>query len=190
MLQKKELRENAINGRNNLSTALWKRDSSQILEEILNSCYYSQAQSLFVFVSFGKEVDTHPLIKESLARGKKVYIPFVKKGDLSLKMLEIYTFDELEPGHMGILSLPQDLVEDRIRNQVDLVLVPGLLFDDQGYRLGYGGGCYDEFLAKKTHKMALGLGFSFQRVAQVPREDHDIPLSALVTEKGLEFFGD
>lgn len=68
----------------------------------------------------------------------------------------------------------------------DLVVVPGLAFDDYGHRLGQGGGAYDRSLAARDDVLAIGLGFAFQRVRRVPREPWDVPLHAVATDAGLD----
>lgn len=187
MKNKNQLRKEALKLRNNKDSSDLEKLNKGVLNQILNSCDYIKSHSIFVFVSYGSEVDTKKLITYSL-KEKKVYIPFTKEDSDTMTMVEIYSLDELVPGHMGILNLPESLAQKRIRHNVDLVLSPGLLFDDQGYRLGYGGGFYDKFFEKNVHKTSLGIGYNFQRIDKIPHAANDIPLDGFISEKGVEYF--
>ena len=68
---------------------------------------------------------------------------------------------------------------------IDLVLVPGIVFDHEGHRIGYGFGHYDKFLRKVPKATKIGLAFDFQVVDKIPREMHDVPVDMVVTEKGI-----
>ncbi len=161
--------------------------SREAFKHILNSCYFYESESIFIFISMGHEINTQLFIPE-LLKTKRVFVPYTPAKAPEMLMTEIFSMDELEPGAMGILNLKEELLEDRLRDQVDLVLAPSILFDDEGYRLGYGGGYYDRFLAKGCHKHVIGLGLSHQRVAKVPRDSFDIPVEGFIGDRGFENF--
>lgn len=139
---------------------------------------YKKAKSVFVFISYRSEVDTRGIIEDILADGKKLLVPLVKGSEMIA--VEVKGIDDLEPNKMGILEPKSgDEVTD-----VDLTITPGLAFDKDGYRLGYGGGYYDKFFAK-VDTIRMGIGYSDQYVESLVHEDYDKPLEYLLTEEGL-----
>lgn len=139
---------------------------------------YKKARSVFVFISYRSEVDTKGIIDDILADGKKLLVPLVKGSEMIA--VEVKGIDDLEPNKMGILE-PKDGEEV---TEVDLTLTPGLAFDKDGYRLGYGGGYYDKFFSK-VDTIRMGIGYYDQFVESLVHEDYDKPLEYLLTDRGL-----
>lgn len=185
--EKVKMRREALEKAKSVNPEIIQTLSKKTFNHILNSCYFEKSDSIFIFVGMGHEINTQLFIPEIL-KHKRVFVPYTPAKAPEMLMTEIYSLDELEPGSMGILNLKKELVKERLRDKVDLVLAPSLLFDDEGYRLGYGGGYYDRFLAKKCHKHVIGLGLNHQRVPKVPRESFDIPMEGFIGDKGFEDF--
>jgi len=99
----------------------------------------------------------------------------------------IKNFDELEPGYYNILTPKQEFIRYIDPSEIDLVIVPGAVFDREGYRVGYGGGYYDKFLSSKIRKdiSKIAIAFDLQIVDKVPREEHDISVDYIITEKEI-----
>ena len=138
------------------------------------------------FVSFSSEVDTHVFIQDALSEGKRIVVPITLQDIKELLPSEIKDFQELEKGCYNILTPKKDYIRPIDKTHIDLVVVPGVVFDPSGYRIGYGGGYYDKFfhtIAKTVPKIAIG--FSLQLVSHVPRESFDIPVDMIVTEKSI-----
>ncbi|NMA96725.1 MAG: 5-formyltetrahydrofolate cyclo-ligase [Phyllobacteriaceae bacterium] len=131
------------------------------------------------------ELDCQPILIRLMDSGQKVVLPVVDGPDLPLD-LRVWEADApLYEAGFGTLA-PSDLAP---RAEPDIVLMPLLGFDSAGTRLGYGGGYYDRTLASLSKKpLLIGLAFSAQELAHIPREDHDVPLDAVVTELGVRFF--
>lgn len=134
---------------------------------------------IMFFASFRSEVDTLPMIQRALAEGKRVVLPKVQGEGLAL--FEIRDFEtDVSPGTWGI---PEPCEKRPVMlDAVDLVLVPGLAFDEYGNRLGYGAGFYDKLLAVCS-KTTVALAFEVQMISAVPAALHDIPVKKIVTEK-------
>ena len=132
------------------------------------------------------ELDCQPILVRLMDSGQKVVLPVVAGPDAPLD-LRVWEADQpLYEAGFGTLA-PSDLAP---RAAPDLVLMPLLGFDARGTRLGYGGGYYDRTLATLEKKPVLvGLAFAAQEVPEIPREAHDIPLDAIITEAGVRFFG-
>jgi 5-formyltetrahydrofolate cyclo-ligase len=132
------------------------------------------------------ELDCQPILVRLMDGGQKVVLPVVAGADAPLD-LRVWEADQpLYEAGFGTLA-PSDLAA---RAEPDLVLMPLLGFDKDGTRLGYGGGYYDRTLAHIGKKpLLVGLAFAAQELAHIPRESHDVPLDAVITEAGIRFFG-
>lgn len=148
---------------------------------------YRQARSLLVYVSFRTEVETGGLIRAALADGKAVLVPKVQRQPKALLAFRIRRFpDDLQPGAYGILEPAPASTEFWPPDQIDLVVVPGLGFDRQGRRLGYGGGYYDRFLSgPASGAVAAGLAFAEQVVEALPADPFDCRLDLIVTDQDV-----
>jgi len=132
------------------------------------------------------ELDCQPILVRLMDSGQKVVLPVVAGAGAPLD-LRVWEADQpLYEAGFGTLA-PSELAP---RAEPDLILMPLLGFDAAGTRLGYGGGYYDRTLAALGRRpMLVGLAFAVQELDHIPREDHDIPLDAVVTEHGVRFFG-
>lgn len=187
-MEKKHFRNMYLKKRKNIPLIDREKYSKKAFYNLKNTDLYKGAHTIFVFVSMGEEIQTHSWILEMLQDNKEVFIPYTEKGNPHMYMTQIYSLNELEENPMGILQVPRKLLRERTREKVDLVLTPGLAFDDKGYRLGYGGGFYDRFFSQKKHRKAYGVGFSIQRVPYLIHEDWDLPVEGFISENGLEIF--
>ena len=179
-MDKREVRKKYTKVRANIENRDEK--NKKIRENLKNLEIYKNAKSVFVFISYKSEVDTKKIIEDIIKDGKKLLVPLVKGKDMIA--VEVNGIEDLEPNKMGILE-PKSGEEVL---DVDLTITPGLAFDSEGYRLGYGGGYYDKFFAK-VDTIRMGIGYSDQIVEEVPHEDYDKKLSYLLTDKGLIEFG-
>ena len=148
---------------------------------LIQSPRFQSAQSIGVYHSFGSEVKTDAIISEAKKLGKRISLPRVESDKIVF-----YAFSEnnqLVKNRFGILEpLPIDKVGHH-----DLLIVPGIAFDKDGYRVGYGKGYYDRHLAQ-TDAFSVGLAYSFQIVDRMPRQMHDKKVSAVATEGRLIIF--
>lgn len=130
------------------------------------------------------EVDIQLLLKEMLARGDTVYLPVFAGADKKMIYRKAENLHDLPPGEFTIPEPPTD-AEELDDKAVDIVLVPGRAFDNQGNRLGRGSGGYDTWLHwyQKHHPDTplWGVCLECQRVAQVPTEPHDIPMNVVAS---------
>jgi len=154
----------------------------QILRNILALEEYGRSGVIFCFVGVGREIDTRPVIQEALTAGKRVAVPkCIAKG--LMEAYEITRLSDLEEGFFGLLE-PGPHCPAVSREQIDLILVPCLSCDRQGYRLGQGGGYYDRFLARGPFTGAV-LCRETMLSPEIPHGDHDIPVSIVVTDKAV-----
>ena len=142
---------------------------------------YLSAKCVLLYSAKGSEVHTDGIMKSALLAGKKVALPATMKETHSLGLYEIKNPSELVLGAFGIMEPPKN-EERRVQpEEIDIAVVPGVSFDRQGHRLGYGMGYYDSLLGKvKGKKIALAYGM--QVLGSVPSEPHDISMDMIVTE--------
>ena len=147
-------------------------------------------RSYFLFVSFRSEVETLGLINQLLGRGKIVTVPLVSVREKKMTAVRLINPEEdLVPGYYGILEPSRKIVEERKIDpaSIDIVVLPGSVFDEKGGRLGYGGGFYDRFLALEIRPSALrvALAFDMQILVEVPQQPHDMPVDFIITENRI-----
>jgi len=180
---KRELRSLVLSARDQMPDEARAEASRAIVAALTARPDFRASQTLLLTLSFGSEWDTVPLVEAALARNKTVVLPRV---NLATNLLDLCAVTDLErdvaPGYRGIREpLPHCA-------QVDLaairwVLVPGVAFDRDGRRLGYGGGFYDRLLPSlSTAAVRVAGAFESQIVDQVPAVVHDLAVDAIVTE--------
>ena len=148
---------------------------------------WEQAEVVYTYVSFGSEADTITLIKEALYTGKWVAVPKVL-GKGIMEFYYILSLEDLKPGIWGILE-PEGKEEQKAEvsslQSKPFMILPGLGFDREFHRLGYGGGFYDRYLEKygKENFFKVAIAFSQQIVEEVPCEEQDVLMNMIVTEE-------
>jgi 5-formyltetrahydrofolate cyclo-ligase len=181
-MDKKSLREYMKQLRNSTGDKQKQSYDEIIFKTLISDESYKAAQTIFVYVSFGSEVETHKVIEHALKHEKNVCVPKVINRNEGMKAIQIWSFEELKTSNYGILEPANINCEIKPEN-IDFVLAPGLLFDMNGGRLGYGAGYYDRFL-KSVRKdcVKIGAAYHFQIVEHVPMEEHDVFLDRIITD--------
>lgn len=155
-----------------------KEHDAAIISTTQSLPLWKEARTIALTLPLDLEVDTWPLVYLAWKEGKSVFVPKVTKQGLTFH--EIHSLDDLSPGVMGIL----EPITGAANQYIDLCIVPGRVFNREGYRIGWGGGYYDRFLATYSgHKISLA--YSVQVLENIPIESHDIPVNMIVTEKEL-----
>jgi 5-formyltetrahydrofolate cyclo-ligase len=183
--KKKHWRQWGKEKRNTLSPPQIKEKSEIIKEKLFSLPTYQASKVIMFYVSFSSEVSTHQMIKESLLKGKEVVVPLCLKAQKELLLFKIESFEELKKGAYGILE-PDDLCYFILPTEVELLVVPGIVFDRAGYRIGYGGGYFDRLLSRvKKEAEVIGLAFHLQVVEKIPHTKYDQPVKKIITEKEI-----
>lgn len=182
-LEKKELRKKSILKMSGLSRKYRKDASEKILGELVKHKDYLLAGTIFIYVGTDHEVDTTLIIKDALAKGKKVVVPkTISLGHM--EACEIDTMKDLYPGRHGILE-PKDTSYTIDPGAIDVAFIPCVAYTDEGFRLGYGGGFYDRYLPRGSFKRIL-VAFSEMEVEKLPRDTFDEKVDGILTEKGYQ----
>ena len=143
---------------------------------------FADANSFFIYYSFGSEADTRDIIRRLLLAGKEVYLPRVEGKDMvAVRYVE---GDELKKSPLGV----SEPVGEAYDGKIDVAVVPLLAVNSDGYRLGYGGGFYDRYL-KKSSCIRAGIGYDFQLTDEFVADEWDEPLDIFISERGIYSFG-
>ncbi len=184
--RKQALRDDLRRQRRDWAPSHRSNASAHLLQHLRQAPGYATLQRLHLFLGLADEPDTQSWLPELWADGKQVSVPCVVPGTAELEHARLNPDTPLVPGAWGLLEPPPEQRDPVLANWADWILVPGLAFDRQGGRLGYGKGFYDRFLETASGR-TLGVGFAFQVVPEVPCEAHDVPLHGLLTEQGLSW---
>lgn len=150
--------------------------SLRLEEQFIKTKQYAEAETVYGYLPYNQEVRTEGILRKALADGKQVAVPKVY-GD-EMRFIYIHDFENLEKSNMGI---PEPIADAPVANDATaLVLMPGLAFDLQGHRVGYGGGFYDKYLEKEPKHPKVALCFDFQLLPQLDTDEHDIPVDLVL----------
>lgn len=163
-------------------TATAYRDQSFLVaKKVLQETYIIEAKTIGITISNKPEVDTIHLIEALWQLGKKVAVPKCNPKTREMSFYVIESFAQLETVYMHLREPIPELSEFVDANVMDVILVPGVVFDIHGYRVGYGGGYYDRYLVNYTKGKLMSLIFDEQLRENVPKELHDCPVDIIVT---------
>ena len=137
---------------------------------------YQNAQTFYGYLPYNQEVRTVPMLKQALRDGKRVAVP--KCYGAEMKFIYMDDLSQVAPGYAGI---PEPIADGPIAyDPTALVLMPGMAFDPEGHRIGYGGGFYDKFLAQEPDHPTLALCYDFQMLPHLETEEFDIPVDCVL----------
>lgn len=180
--EKKQLREKYLSLRNNILNTNLKEISNKILLNLYKLDEYKNCKTIFTYVNANSEIITMPLIEKAWEDEKNIAVPVIGKKAHEMFFVKINSFKELKPNKYNILE--PELKEENIicSNNETLVIVPGLVFSPDKYRIGYGGGYYDKFIAENTTLSNIALAMDFQIIKNIPKDNLDKTVDKIVTE--------
>jgi 5-formyltetrahydrofolate cyclo-ligase len=181
------LRASVLAERDRMPGSVRKERSRVIVTTVTSLPDFASAASVLLTSSFGSEVETGELVAHSLACGKTLLLPLVNKES---RMLELYEVSEpgsqLARGTYGIAEPRLDRCRRASYAEVEWVLVPGVVYAGDGFRIGYGGGYYDRLLPLLAPAVPrVSAAFELQRRPQVPHGAHDQQVDFVVSEAGV-----
>jgi len=167
--------------RNKLNSPEVAKRSKAIQEFVINAEEFQQAKVVGAYFAIGSEVMTELIIGRAKILNKKIALPRVEEDKIAF--YELPLTNTLVKGKFGIMEPPPYKPMDKM----DILVVPGIAFDKNGNRLGYGKGFYDRLLADKRTKFSIGLAYSFQLVEILPYDLYDKRLDAIASEDGIHY---
>ncbi len=197
-MEKDQIRIKMKEERSKLSLMERTKQGQHLLQLLMCSKAYQDCEALFSFVSFGTEVDTHAIIEQAFRDRKKVYVPRVEPH--GLEFYQIQSLEHLIPSKFGV---PEPEAEEARRYQTkqespasnyfrqaaliykNVMLLPGLAFDPQGNRIGYGAGYYDKYLScfREEHFYKIALAYDFQVLDQIEAKVYDQRADLILTPR-------
>lgn len=150
--------------------------SAALAKAFYETAEYKNAKTIYGYLPYNQEVRTAQMLAHALADGKQVAVPKVY-GD-EMKFILLSDLSQVAKGYAGI---PEPVADGPVAaDPTALVLMPGLAFDPEGHRLGYGGGFYDKFLAAEPDHPTLALCYDFQMLPHLDTESYDIPVDRVL----------
>ncbi|MGG7178868.1 5-formyltetrahydrofolate cyclo-ligase [Clostridium paraputrificum] len=181
-MDKQSIRKAIISKRDSIDTKSKMAMDGRIKDKLKESIFYKNSRNIFIYIGFGSEIDTAKYIEEFLLEGKEIFVPRTDMKNKVMEAVKINSLMELTESSYGILE-PDIEVEAINKNDIDLVILPGVAFDKSGGRIGYGGGYYDKYLeGMNSDIVKLAITYDFQVLDEVPFEEHDIKADYIITE--------
>ncbi len=167
--------------RANIPTHIRLEYSRQIMTHLCSLDEIQNARTIFGFISYSNEVDTHELLRYFLNNNKVLATPKILPEKVMIAV-KLTAWENLVTGEMGILMPPGDTP---CPEKFDVIITPGLGFSKSGKRIGYGRGYYDKWFATHPEGVRIGICFEDQILGEIPSDTNDLPVHMLVTEKKI-----
>ncbi|MCF7913430.1 MAG: 5-formyltetrahydrofolate cyclo-ligase [Candidatus Cloacimonetes bacterium] len=178
-MMKPQLRKTILAKRKEISPAEYRQKSDAVCEGLQKLTKIEEANTIHVYYPINQEVDIRPFIEYLWTKGKMVIMPRADFGRKEMENYYVISFGQLEETKFGLHEPRQ--ISPLYLGSPDIVIVPGVAFSQDHYRLGYGGGFYDRFLSS-IDSYKIGVGFEMQVVKRLPIEEHDQQLDLIITE--------
>lgn len=180
-MDKKLLRNSVLQQLNNMPYQAYRDRSRTLAKHLLEQKNVLEAKTVAITLSNKPEVDTCFIIEQLWKMKKRVVVPKCDASERTMQFYEIETFAQTERAYKNILEPIPELCEAVDKQQIDCIIVPGVVFDKLGYRVGFGGGYYDRYL-QNYKGTTIALAFDEQIINEVPRESHDLSVHIIVGE--------
>ena len=175
-MDKKALRQRIKEQKRSMTQEQISLASQKLGQLFVNTPQYREAKTIYGYLPYNQEVRTVPMVERALSEGKRVAVPKVY-GD-EMRFIYIEDLSGIAPGSFGI---PEPVLDGPVADDPNaLVLMPGLAFDRQGNRMGYGGGFYDKFLNQEPNHPTVALCYEFQMQESLPVEEFDVPVDLVL----------
>lgn len=175
-MNKKELRAWIREKKRNMTPQQIESASRRLGQLLVETELYQKADTIYGYLPYNQEVRTVPMLEQAMADGKRVAVPKVYGEEM--KFIYLTDLNQVEKGYAGI---PEPVADEPVaEDKTALVLMPGLAFDPEGHRIGYGGGFYDRFLAKEPDHPTVALCYEFQMLEKLETEEFDVPVDQVL----------
>ena len=184
---KGKLRKNMLHQRKTMNLQCVNDFSAKIIDTIMELPEFINCKNIMLYLSFNNEVNTYTLAKWCLNNGKTVIAPYCIQSKREIIPFKINNLTkDLSKSTFGVMEPKHNLLEKANIEDIDLIIVPGVVFDVHCNRIGFGAGYYDRFLSKKSkNTLAIGVAYDYQIIDEVPTDEHDVPLDFIITEKRI-----
>ena len=187
-MKKSIFRNEMIKQLKSMEIQVYKQRSLDIKKNLLNSLEFRNASIIGITISRFPEVNTRPIIEAAWKLGKKVVVPKCENQTREMDFRIINAYDNLETVYLDLQEPIIAETKSVKKDEVDLQIVPGVVYSNDGFRIGFGGGYYDRYLMDFKGNV-ISLAFEKQTGQIIPFEAHDIPVQKIFTENGIIFCG-
>ena len=175
-MNKKELRNLIRQRKRAMTPEEIESRSASLAEKFYETEHYRNAKTIYGYLPYNQEVRTVPMLERALADGKIVAVPKCYGEEMRFILM-----DDLSKVEKGYAGIPEPIADGPVaEDETALVLMPGLAFDPQGHRIGYGGGFYDKFLAAEPGHPTVALCYEFQVFDSLEVDEYDIPVDLVI----------
>ena len=180
-MDKKALRADIGAKKKAMTAEQIEKTSLALAEQFFAHPAYQTAKSIYGYLSYNQEVRTMPMLERAQKDGKRVAVPKIIDDEMVFLWL-----DDLNQVELGYCNIPEPIDNEPVADdERALVLMPGLAFDPQGHRCGYGGGFYDRWLEQHPGHPTIALCYSFQLFDRLDTDSHDIPVDFVLSQEVL-----
>ncbi|MBQ7943378.1 MAG: 5-formyltetrahydrofolate cyclo-ligase [Lachnospiraceae bacterium] len=191
MEDKKQIRKQMLALRNAMTHDEVVQKSEAIVQKVLQTNEYKEAQNILLYADYCHEVMTRALFEDALLHKKKVYFPKSDGLTNTMEFYQVVSVKQLFEGYKGIREPKEDAGKRFVWNPCEdtLAIIPGVAFDTRGYRVGYGKGFYDKYFSNKRPITMMALAFANQITEEgIPTDEHDIKMDKVITEEIIYSF--
>lgn len=186
--EKSLLRKEVLHKRNSMSHFEISTKSKLIQQKLIESPVFNQSKSIGLYLAIGSEVQTKGIINYALDLGKTVSLPRIISNDLRFYVVDQTDFEK-KSFDVNRFGIKEPKIDNKPADFIDLLIIPGIVFDLYGFRIGYGYGYYDKYLTYNKLSKSIGLAYDFQLIKKpIPILQHDRKIDVLITEIGFNVF--
>lgn len=188
-VNKKVLRKEILSVRKQMNLDEKLQKDKAIEDKFFRSEEYKNSRNIFIYISYDSEINTKDIILKAIDEGKRIYVPRTNVDLRIMEAVEINSLENLIVDKYGILE-PDESEECINPDELDLIVVPGVAFDKNGGRMGYGAGYYDKYFKtisreKKNAIRKVALAYDFQVINEVPMNEDDEYINKIITESKI-----
>ena len=186
--EKSLLRKEVLHKRNSMSHFEISTKSKLIQQKLIGSPVFNQSKSIGLYLAIGSEVQTRGIINYALDLAKTVSLPRIISNDLRFYVVDQTDFEK-NSFDVNRFGIKEPEIDNKPADFIDLLIIPGIVFDTYGFRIGYGYGYYDKYLTYNKLSKSIGLAYDFQLIKKpIPILQHDRKIDVLITEIGFNVF--
>ncbi|MFZ0656721.1 MAG: 5-formyltetrahydrofolate cyclo-ligase [Nitrososphaeraceae archaeon] len=186
--EKSLLRKEVLHKRNSMSHFEISMKSKLIQQNLIESPVFNQSKFIGLYLAIGSEVQTREIINYALDLGKTVLLPRIMSNDLRFYVVDQKDFEK-NSFDVNRFGIKEPEIDNKPADFIDLLIIPGIVFDMYGFRIGYGYGYYDKYLTNNKFSKSIGLAYDFQLIKKtIPILPHDRKIDVLITESGFHVF--
>ena len=186
--EKSLLRKEVLHKRNSMSHFEISMKSKLIQQKLIESPVFNQSKYIGLYLAIGSEVQTREIINYALDLGKTVLLPRIMSNDLQFYVVDQKDFEK-NSFDVNRFGIKEPEIDNKPADFIDLLIIPGIVFDMYGFRIGYGYGYYDKYLTNNKFSKSIGLAYDFQLIKKtIPILPHDRKIDVLITESGFHVF--